>query len=438
MMIEDYNFSEMLQDELHRRELSDNYLEHSWNAFSQRQSNPYNFLGFSYGYRPDRTRLSIGNERSIIAGIYNRIGIDVAALKYIHAKVDKNGNFLERLDSSLNRCLNLEANLDQSGREFRLDAIISLMDEGCIAIVPTDADRDIEQHGAFEIESLRVGKIIEWYPKHVRISLYDENVGEKREIVLRKTSVAIIENPLYSVMNEHNSTLQRLIRKMNNLDVIDNQISSGKLDLILQFPYTTHSKRLQDRAEKRLENIERQAEFSKYGIIYADGTERITQLNRPVENNIFNEIQYLTSMLYSQLGITDEIMNGTADEPTMLNYYNRTVEPLAAALVDGMNRKFISKTAITQGKRIIFLNDSFKLVPMSQLAEIADRFTRNEILSSNEVRALIGKEPSDNPRADELVNKNIRQPEDENNNRSEDENEQETKKGEIQNGNRKV
>lgn len=421
MIPEEYDFSAMLHENL-----DEDYLEHSWNAFSGRQLQSPNVLGFSYGYRPDRVRLNIGNERSIMAGVLNRIAVDVSSLKYLHARVDQNGSFQERLDSSLDRCLNIQANIDQSGRAFILDACTSLMDEGVIAIVPTEADRDVDTHGAFEIYSMRVGKIIEWYPRHVKVLVYDDYDGEKKEIVLKKQSVAIIENPLYLVMNEPNSTLQRLIRKLNNLDVIDNQMSSGKLDLIVQQPFQTTNRVNTDKAKRFRENVEEQAASSKYGIIYMNGTEKITQLNRGVDNTIQKEVEYLTTLFYSQLGVTDAIMNGTADEATMINYNNRTVNPIATAIVEGMTRAFISKTAITQGKRVMVLPDPFKLSPLSQLAEIADRFTRNEILSSNEVRAIIGREPSNDPRADELVNKNIRQPEDENKESSEDKTPKET------------
>lgn len=421
MNIEDLDFSAMVREQLYG-----DYLEHSWNAFSGQQPQSPNFLGFSYGYRPDRVRLNIGNERSIMAGVLNRIAVDVASLKYLHARVDQNGSFLERLDSSLDFCLNIQANIDQSGRAFIFDVCISLMDEGVVAIVPTTADRSVDTHGAFEIYDMRVGKIIEWYPRHVKVLVYDDHDGQKKERIFKKESIAIIENPLYMVMNEPNSTLQRLIRKLNNLDVIDNQMSSGKLDLIVQQPFQTTNRINTDKAKRFRENVEDQAANSKYGIIYMNGTEKITQLNRGVDNTIQKEVEYLTTLFYSQLGVTDAIMNGTADEATMINYNNRTVSPIATAIVEGMTRGFISKTAITQGKRVMVLPDPFKLSPLSQLAEIADRFTRNEILTSNEVRAIIGREPSSDPRADELVNKNIRQPEDGDNKSSEDKTPKET------------
>lgn len=407
MRIEDYNFSAMLHDKI-----NEDSLEHSWTPFGSKQLVPRDFLGFSYGYRPDKVRLNIGNERSIMASVLMRIAIDVSSLRYRHAEVDQNGSFLKVMDSGLNRCLNIEANIDQSATAFMLDAALSLMDEGVIAIVPTDTDRDIDENGAFQINALRVGKIIEWYPKHIKIDLYDEHDGDHKQIVLKKQSVAIVENPLSTIMNDRNSTLQRLIRKLNDLDKIDSQLSSGKIDLIFQFPYQAGSRALQDKANRRMKDIENQATNSEYGIIWADGTEKVTQLNRPVENTILSEIQYHTDLFYNQLGITSSILDGTADESAMINYQNRTVYPMANAITEAMTRSFLSKTAITQGKRVMVLSDPFKLSPVSQLAEIADRFTRNEILSSNEVRAIIGREPSKDPRADQLINKNIRQPDD--------------------------
>ena len=410
MQIEDYDFSAMLHDKI-----GGDSLEHSWTPFGSNQLVPRDFLGFSYGYRPDKVRLNIGNERSIMASVLMRIAIDVSSLKYRHAQVDQNGSFLKVMDSSLNRCLNIEANIDQSATAFMLDAALSLMDEGVIAIVPTETDRDIDENGAFQINAMRVGRIIEWYPKHVKIDLYDDNDGDHKQIVLKKQSVAIVENPLSIIMNDRNSTLQRLIRKLNDLDQIDSQLSSGKIDLIFQFPYQAASKSLQQRARQRIRDIEEQAKNSEYGFIWADGTEKVTQLNRPVENTILSEIQYHTDLFYNQLGMTTSILDGTADESAMINYQNRTVYPIANAITEAMTRAFLSKTAITQGKRIMVLTDPFKLSPVSQIAEIADRFTRNEILSSNEVRAIIGREPSNDPRADQLINKNIRQPEDEQN-----------------------
>lgn len=410
MQIEDYDFSAMLHDKI-----GGDSLEHSWNPFGSNQLAPRDFLGFSYGYRPDKVRLNIGNERSIMASVLMRIAIDVSSLKYRHAQVDQNGSFLKVMDSSLNRCLNIEANIDQSATAFMLDAALSLMDEGVIAIVPTETDRDIDENGAFQINAMRVGRVIEWYPKHVKIDLYNDNDGDHKQIVLKKQSVAIVENPLSIIMNDRNSTLQRLIRKLNDLDQIDSQLSSGKIDLIFQFPYQAASKSLQQRARQRIRDIEEQAKNSEYGFIWADGTEKVTQLNRPVENTILSEIQYHTDLFYNQLGMTTSILDGTADESAMINYQNRTVYPIANAITEAMTRAFLSKTAITQGKRIMVLTDPFKLSPVSQIAEIADRFTRNEILSSNEVRAIIGREPSNDPRADQLINKNIRQPEDEQN-----------------------
>lgn len=407
MNVEDYDFSAMLHDNL-----GEDSLQHSWTPFGERQLAPRDFLGFSYGYRPDKVRLNIGNERSIMASVLMRIAIDVANLKYRHAEVDQNGSFLKVVDSSLNRCLNIEANIDQPATAFMLDAALSLMDEGVIAIVPTVADRSIEEYGAFQVEAMRVGRIVEWYPRDVKIDLYDDRDGDHKQVVLKKSSVAIVENPLSTIMNDRNSTLQRLIRKLNDLDQIDSQLSSGKIDLIFQFPYQAASKSLQEKAKRRMKDIEDQAANSKYGFIWADGTEKVTQLNRPVENTILSEIEYHTNLFYNQLGITTAILDGTADESAMINYQNRTVYPMANAFTEAMTRSFISKTGITQGKRVMVLTDPFKLSPVSQIAEIADRFTRNEILSSNEVRAIIGREPSNDPRADQLINKNIRQPDD--------------------------
>lgn len=431
MNIEDYDFSAMLHNKI-----GEDSLEHSWTPFGSNQLAPRDFLGYSYGYRPDRVRLNIGNERSIMASVLMRIAIDVANLKYRHAEVDQNGSFLKVMDSSLNRCLNIEANIDQSATAFMLDTALSLLDEGVVAIVPTLADRDIEEFGAFQVEEMRVGKIIEWYPRDVKIDLYNDRIGDHQQVVLKKSKVAIIENPLSTIMNDRNSTLQRLIRKLNDLDQIDSLLSSGKIDLIFQFPYGANSKTLQEKARRRIKDIEEQAANTKYGFIWADGTEKITQLNRPVENTILSEIQYHTDLFYNQLGITTSILDGTADEAAMINYMNRTVYPVANAITEAMTRSFISKTGITQGKRVMVLTDPFKLSPVSQIAEIADRFTRNEILSSNEVRAIIGREPSNDPRADKLINKNIRQPEDEQET-SEDTNKK-LKKGEIQNGSQKL
>lgn len=383
-------------------------LAHAWNAFTDNdRSRIYTDYGITYATRPDRVRMTPGNEKSIINSVCNRIAIDVAAVKLVHAQLDQNGRYLYPVDPGLNEVLSVSANIDQTGRAFIQDVVMSMLDEGVVAIVPVDTTINPKYSGAFQIDSLRTGKIVAWHPKHVRVRLYNDKVGRYEEVTLPKERVSIIENPLYSVMNETNSTLQRLKRKLNILDVIDEQSGSGKLDLIIQLPYDikTESRRIQ--AETRRKDIEMQLSGSKYGIAYTAATEKITQLNRSVENNLMGQIEYLTSMLYGQLGITDEVIKGTADDKTMLNYYNRTVEPILAAIADEMKRKFLTKTARTQNKSIVYFRDPFKLVPVSDLAEIADKFTRNEILSSNEVRGLIGYKPSDDPNADELRNKNI-------------------------------
>lgn len=385
-------------------------LKHGWNAFRSRD-NPYSYneLGNSYSYRPDKTFLSFGNERSIIASIYVRIMIDVGAMAIKHVRVDQNGKYVETINSSLNDVLTVSANLDQTARAFLQDAVMSLIDEGYIAIVPVETNMNPLISGSYDIQNLRVGQIIQWYPTYVKVRVYNEQSGKKEDIELPKKMVAIIENPLYAVMNETNSTLKRLISKLNLLDVVDSQSGSGKLDLIFQLPFAVKSKTQQERADSRKAEIERQLFESKYGIAYVDATEKITQLNRPAENNLMGQIEYLTSMLYSQLGLTKEVMDGTANEQTMLNYYNRTIEPILSAIVDEMKRKFLTKTARTQNQSIMFFRDAFKLVPVSSLAEIADKFTRNAILSANEVRAIVGYRPSDDPKADELSNKNMPQ-----------------------------
>ncbi|WP_339619108.1 phage portal protein [Eubacterium sp.] len=383
-----------------------------------------------YSYRPDRQRFTMGNERSIVTSVYNRIALDASALKIQHSRIDANGSFREVIDSDINNCLNVEANIDQTGRSFLQDVVMSMLDEGCVAIVPVDTTFNPKITGSYDINSMRTGKILEWHPKHVKVRVYDERTGIKEEITLPKDIVAIVENPLYAVINEPNSTMQRLIRKLCLLDVIDEKSSSGKLDLIIQLPYIVKSEARRKQAEQRRADIETQLTGSKYGIAYTDGTERITQLNRPVENNLMAQIEYLTSMLYSQLGITQSILDGTADEKTMLNYYNRTIEPIASAIVDEMKRKFLTKTARSQRQSILFFRDPFKLVPVNDLAEIADKFTRNEILTSNEFRPIIGFKPSDDPKANELNNSNIRRPMD-----TVTENDTTTKfKGENQNG----
>ena len=385
-------------------------LKHSWNAFMNRDPTyGYHPTGPSYSYRPDRPRLTRGNERSIVTSVFNRIALDVAAINIQHCKLDNNGRFVSAVDSSLNTCLNLEANLDQTGRAFIQDVVMSMFDEGCVAIVPVDTDLD-PTTGAFDVESMRVGKITEWYPDAVKVRMYNEKKGRKQEVILPKRMVGIVENPLFAVINEPNSTVQRLIRKLNLLDAIDEQSGSGKLDLIIQLPYVIKTDARRQQAEKRRKEIEDQLAGSKYGIAYADGTERITQLNRPVENNLLKQIEYLTNLMFSQLGITQTILDGTADDKTMLNYYSRTIEPIVAAIVDEMNRKFLTKTARSQNKSIMFFRDPFKLVPVNDIAEIADKFTRNEILTSNEIRQIIGIKPSDDPKADKLINSNITQP----------------------------
>ena len=385
-------------------------LKHAWNAFLNRDPTGYYRISENgYSYRPDRFRLSRGNERSIVTSVYNRIALDCSAISIQHVRLDESGRFIEKIDSGLNNCLGSSANIDQTGRSFLQDVVLSMLDEGCVAIVPVDTDIDPE-NASFKIESIRTGKILEWYPSHIRVRVYNERIGRKEDIVLPKSAVAIIENPLYAVINEPNSTMQRLIRKLNLLDIIDEQTSSGKLDLIIQLPYVIKTETRRRQAEERRSDIERQLAGSKYGIAYTDGTERITQLNRPVENNLMNQIEYLTSMLYSQLGITQGILDGSADEKTMLNYYNRTTEPIISAIVDEMKRKFLSKTARTQRQSILFFRDPFKLVPVAELSEIADKFTRNEIMTSNEIRQVIGMKPSKDPRADELRNKNLSEP----------------------------
>ena len=385
-------------------------LKHAWNAFTGNIQMNYRDLGMSYSYRADRPRMSRGNERSIVTSVYNRIALDVAALNVQHVRLDENGRFLSVIDDGLNNCLTLEANVDQTARSFIQDVVISMFDEGSVAIVPVDTTTDPNVSGSYDIQSLRVGQILDWYPQYIRTRVYNEQTGRKEDIVVPKSAVAIIENPLYAVINEPNSTMQRLIRKLNLLDVIDEQSGSGKLDLIIQLPYVIKTEARRQQAENRRKDIESQLSGSKYGIAYTDGTEHITQLNRSVNNNLMSQIEYLTSMLYSQLGITQSILDGTADEKTMLNYNNRTIEPIISAIVDEMKRKFLTKTARSQRQSISFFRDPFKLVPVNEIAEIADKFTRNEIMTSNEIRQVVGMKPSDNPRADELRNKNLSEP----------------------------
>lgn len=386
---------------------------HAWNAFTNRDPTYPRTLGESYYHRPDRIQFTRGNERSIATAVYNRIAMDVAAVGIRHVKLDENGRYSSDIDSGLNKCLNLEANIDQTGRAFIQDVVMSMLDEGCVAIVPVDTSMDPTVSGSYSIDSMRTGKIVQWYPQHVKVRLYNDRTGKKQEVTLPKSTVAIIENPLYAVINEPNSTMQRLIRKLSLLDVTDEQTASGKLDLIIQLPYVIKTQSKRDEAERRRKEIERQLAGSKYGIAYADGTERITQLNRSVENNLMKQIEYLTEMLYSQLGITQTVMDGTADEKTMLNYNNRSIEPIVSAIVDELKRKFLTKTARSQGQSIMMFRDPFKLVPVDNIAEIADKFTRNEIMTSNEFRQVIGMKPSDDPKADQLVNANISQPKEE-------------------------
>ena len=388
-------------------------LKNAWNAFTNNRDPTiipqYRDIGGGYVYRPDRIRFSRGNERSIATSVYNRIAMDVASIKIKHCRIDKNGSYIEDIRSGLNECLTTEANIDQTGRSFIQDVVMSMFDEGAVAIVPVDTSFDPTKSTSYDIHSIRTGKIMEWYPAHVKVRVYNDRTGQKEDIVLPKRSVAIIENPLYAVINEPNSTMKRLVRKLNILDAIDEQSGSGKLDLIIQLPYVIKTEARKDQAEKRRKDIEEQLK-GPYGIAYTDGTERITQLNRPVENNLMKQIEYLTNQLYSQIGMTPSVLDGTADEKEMLNYNNRTIEPIISAITDAMRRSFLSKTARTQGQTIMFFREPFKLMPVSQIAETADKLTRNEVLSSNEVRQLIGFKPSDDPKADQLVNSNIAQP----------------------------
>lgn len=385
-------------------------LQHGWNAFLNKEPPNYGYTeSVSYAFRPDRPRLSRGNERSIVTAIYNRIAMDVAAISVQHVKIDENGKYVETVPSKLNYALTQEANIDQTSRAFIQDVVMSMFDEGCVAIVPVDTTLNPTITGSYDVETMRTGKILEWYPNMVRIRLYNERNGRKEEVVLPKSIVAIVENPFYTIMNEPNSTLQRLIRKLNLLDAIDEQSGAGKLDLIIQLPYTIKTEARRKQADDRRKDIEMQLAGSKYGIAYTDATEHVTQLNRSLDNNLMKQIEYLTSMLYGQLGLTDTIINGTADEKVMLNYYNSTIEPIISAITDEMKRKFLTRTARTQHQSIMFFRDPFRLVPVNDIAEMADKFTRNEILSSNELRAIIGYKPVDDKRADELRNKNINQ-----------------------------
>lgn len=391
-------------------------MKHAFNAFMNRDPTAYynRNLGSSYSIRPDRPRLSRGNERSIITAIFNRIAMDVAAIDIMHCKLDENNRFVEKIDSGLNNCLNLEANIDQSGRAFIQDAVMSMLDEGVVALVPVDTDRNPAITDSYDILTMRTGKILEWYPAHVKVRLYNDRTGEKEDLMLAKRDVAIIENPLFAIVNEPNSTMQRLMRKLSLLDVTDEQTASGKLDLIIQLPYVVKSEARREQANQRRKDIEQQLAEGKYGIAYTDGTEKITQLNRSVENNLMKQVEYLTNMVYSQIGITQSVLDGTADEKTMLNYNNRTIEPIVSAIVDELKRKFLTKTARTQLQSVSFFRDPFKLVPVNDIAEIADKFTRNEIMTSNEIRQIVGMKPSDDPKADQLVNSNISQAKDDN------------------------
>ena len=386
-------------------------IQRGWNAFRNRDpTSQYRDIGSSYSIRPDRVRFTRGNERSIVTSIYNRIAMDVAAVDIKHCRLDDNERYISEINSGLNSCLNLEANIDQTGRAFKQDIVMSMFDEGCVAIVPVDTSLNPNVTNSYDILSIRTGKILEWYPEHVKVRVYNEKKGKKEEIILPKRMVGIIENPLYAVINEPNSTMQRLIRKLSLLDITDEQTASGKLDLIIQLPYIIKTEARRQQADQRRKDIEMQLSGSKYGIAYTDGTEKITQLNRSVENNLLKQIESLTATLYSQLGITQAILDGTADEQQLLNYNSRTVEPILAAIVDEFKRKFLTKTARSQGQSILFFRDPFKLVPVNNIADIADKFTRNEILTSNEIRQIIGMKPSDDPKADKLVNSNISQP----------------------------
>ena len=412
-------------------------LMHAWNAFIGNRDPTYGYdlnVGPGYSYRPDRARFTRGNERTIATAIYNRIALDVSSVSIRHVRLDNEDRFKECMTSGLDNCLTVEANIDQTGRAFMHDAVLSLLDEGCIAIVPVETSIDPKVTDSYDIHSLRVGKIVEWHPAHVKVNLYNEKTGQRQDVMMPKKAVAIIENPLYAVVNERNSTMQRLIRKLSLLDAIDEQSGSGKLDMIIQLPYIIRTDAKRQQAEKRRKDIEDQLAGSKYGIAYTDGTERITQLNRPVENNLMKQIEYLTSMLYSQLGITQSVMDGTADEATMLNYTTRTIEPIISAIVDEMKRKFLTKTARSQKQSIMFFSDPFKLVPVEKLADIADKFTRNEILSSNELRQIVGRKPSSDPKADQLINSNLNHPEEKDPKQPAEQSKESNEGEQIQNG----
>lgn len=404
-------------------------VRHAWNIFTSREDPFYirQYVGSGRSYRPDRPILTRGNERSIITSVYNRIALDVASISVQHVRLDENWRFTSVLDTPLNHCLTLEANIDQTGRAFFQDVVMSMLDEGCVAIVPVDTDIDPDE-GSFKIETMRTGEVLEWYPKHVKVRVYNDRTGEKENVIVPKSAVAIVENPFYAVMNAPNSTLQRLIRKLNILDAIDEQSGSGKLNLIIQLPYVIKTEARRQQAENRRKDIEEQLAGSKYGVAYTDGTEHVVQLNRPVDNNLMSQIEYLTSMLYSQLGLTQSIMDGSADDKTMLNYMSRIIEPILSAIVDEMKRKFLTKTARSQRQSILFFRDPFKLVPVNEIAEIADKMTRNEIMTSNEIRQKIGMTPSKDPKADELRNSNLSAPKEESTKTSTQ------KEDEVQNG----
>lgn len=403
-------------------------LQRSFNAFMNKDPTPnYRELGMSYSHRPDRPRLTRGNEKTIVTSVYNRIAIDIASIGIRHCRLDDNERFVETINSGLNNCLNLEANIDQTGRAFIQDIVMSMLDEGVVALVPVDTSANPKDTSSYDILTMRTGKIVQWYPAHVKVRVYNDRTGDKEEIILPKRNVGIIENPLYAIINEPNSTMQRLIRKLSLLDIVDEQSSAGKLDLIIQLPYAIKSESRRQQAETRRKDIESQLMNSKYGIAYADSTERITQLNRSLDNNLMKQVEYLTNLLFSQLGITQSILEGTADEQTMLNYNNRTIEPIISAIVDEMKRKFLTKTARTQNQTIMFFRDPFKLVPVNNIAEIADKFTRNEIMTSNEIRQIVGLKPSDDPKADQLINSNLNHPDEGGNKISEE-------GGENQNG----
>lgn len=389
-----------------------NRLQHAWNAFMNKDPTYYytsQNYGGSYGYRPDRPRLRRGNDRSIITSVFNRIALDVAAVDLKHCRLDDDGRYVGEINSDLNNCLTLESNIDQTARSFIQDCVLSMFDEGCVALVPVDTTKNPALTDSYDILTMRTGEVLEWKPNHVKVRVYNDRKGEKEDITVPKSTVAIIENPLYAIINEPNSTAKRLMRKLSLLDVTDEQTASGKLDLIIQLPYIVKTEARRAQANIRRKEVEEQLTGSKYGIAYTDGTEKITQLNRPVENNLMSQVEYLTTQLFAQLGITQSILDGTADEKTMLNYYNRSIEPIVSAIVDEMKRKFLSKTARSQGQSIMAFRDPFRLVPVNDIAEIADKFTRNEILTSNEIRQIIGMKPSGDPKADELVNSNISQ-----------------------------